>query len=162
MHSQAIGLWFYIGARACYCGVLNSSSKRRRSFPPPGFVCAFTPAHAICSWCQISGTTETRTNAMTHWDFGKHLQGHRAARVGSQGAAHGTRGTTQHQVSPTRPSRQCSIFCKTFWEENWVSEEAMRRLSCHWGLNGWAGVSSSPWTPSSTGLTLHTRDNHNP
>lgn len=76
MHTPATGLGFYIRTRVCYCGVLNSSSRRTRSFPPPGFVCAFTLAHAIYSWCQISSTTEVRASVMSHWDFGKHLEGH--------------------------------------------------------------------------------------
>lgn len=106
MHSPAMGLCFYIGARACYCGVLNSSSKRTRRFPPPGFVCAWTLAQAMCGWCQISGTKEARTNAMTHWDFGKHLEGHRAARAGQARGA-----LALPRCCPVAPRGQHSSRC---------------------------------------------------
>lgn len=133
MHSPATGLWFYIRARACYCGVLNSSSKRTRSFPPPGFVCAFTLAHAIYSWCQISGTAEARTKAMTHCDFGKHLEGHRAARAGQPWGAlalpqccpMAPKG--QHSSVIHKPDRHKSLL----WEENVVSEAVWS----HWRLS---------------------------
>lgn len=106
MHSPAMGLWFYIGARSFYSGVLNSSSKRTRRFPPPGFVCACVLAHAFCSWCQISGSREARTDAMTHWDFGKHLEGHRAARAGQARGA-----LALPQCCPVAPKGQHSSRC---------------------------------------------------
>lgn len=99
MHSPAIGLWFYTGASACYSGVLNSSSKRTRSFPPPGSV-----AHAMCNCCQVSGTTEARTT--THWDFGKHLEGHRAPRAGQA-----RRALVLPHCCPMAPKGQPSSRC---------------------------------------------------
>lgn len=136
MHSPAMGLWFYIGARSFYSGVLNSSSKRTRRFPPPGFVCACVLAHAFCSWCQISGSREARTDAMTHWDFGKHLEGHRAARAGQARGA-----LALPQCCPVAPWSAGAIYKpkqallhphKTLpWEGNSVGE-AVRR-------DGWLG-----------------------
>lgn len=81
---------------------------------------------------------------MTHWDFGKHLEGHRTARAGQARGA-----LALPQCCPMAPKGQhssrchlqwhCSILNKSLlWVENWV-RKAVRRPSCPWGLRGWAG-----------------------
>lgn len=71
MHSPATGLWFYVGTRACYWVLSASPSNSKKKIPlrspPPGFVSAFTLAHAVCSWCQISRTSGVTAEAKTPW-----------------------------------------------------------------------------------------------
>ena len=160
MHSPATGLWFYVGTRACYWRLSASLSKGNKQIPPrcppPGFVSAFTLAHAICSWCQISGTSGAKTNAKTHLDLGKHLEGHshlEHPRLGSQaGAWHSpttcpTAPNGQHsreshlQVqSGSAPSSTTSFLGRRIW-----TSEEVRSPSRSWGLLRQAG--ENPVTP---------------
>lgn len=155
MHSPATGQWFYIGTRACYCGVLNSSSKSSKKFLSTR-LCAFTLAHAMCSWCQISGTTEARTNVMT-WKTSGRTQLHRAPRDGQARGA-----LALPHCCPMAPKGQHSSRCHPkqallhpqqdrsvggeFGE--WSSEEAFLSLGTKWLGRGKLDPATPPRAPS--------------
>lgn len=106
MHSPATGPWFYVGTRAYYWGLSASLSNSNKKIPlrppPPGFVSAFTLAHAICCWRQISCASRARAEAKMYLDLGKYLAGHSCA--GHSGL--GQQGESWHcpTTHPTAPS----------------------------------------------------------
>lgn len=162
MPSPATGPWFYVGSRACYWGLSaapsNSNKKIPLRSPPPGFVSAFTLAHAICSWCQISSTSGARAEAKTCLDLGKHLEGHSCMRhlgLGRQGES--WHSPTAHPMAPSRwhsseshlqvqPGSAPSSTTPFLGRRIWVSEEA-RSPSYHWGPLRRARGMPDPATP---------------
>lgn len=163
MHSPATGPWFYVGTRACYWGPSASLSESNKKIPLrsplPGFVSAFTLAHAIGSWCWISGASGARTNTKSHLDLGKHLEGNSCTehpRLGRQGGL--CHSPTTHPIAPDgqhsseshlqiQPGSAPSSTIPFLGRRIWVSEEA-RRPSYHWGLLSQAGGTTNPATPS--------------
>lgn len=162
MHSPATGPWLFVGTRACYWGPSASLSESNRKIPPrsplPGFVSAFTLAHAIGSWCQISGASGARTNTKSHLDLGKHLEGNSCTehpRLGRQGGL--WHSPTTHAIAPNgqhsseshlqvQPGSAPSSTIPFLGRRIWVSEE-VRSPSCHWGLLSQAGGTTNPATP---------------
>lgn len=111
--SSATGPWFCVGTTACYWGLSACPSKNNKKIPlrssPPGFVSDFTLSHAICCWCQISGTSGARLTPRPSWTLENIWKGTEHPGLGRQvGLWHG----------PTAPwcpmcNTAVSITCKS-------------------------------------------------